>query len=94
LDLKQQMAKIIPATDDELDRLTWDDAAQIYYALTALGLAQSAPDPAFSEHLTALGDNLKFTQSDDSPRNFRRPPSDSGEKVCEALKKLRALLVR
>ncbi|MFL5244935.1 MAG: multiheme c-type cytochrome [Gemmataceae bacterium] len=98
-DLKQQMAKVIPATDEELNRLTWDDAAQIYYALTELGLAQNAPDAAFNKHLKELGDNLSFTHShdsvrDDSPRNFRRPPSDSGEKVREALKKLRALLVR
>jgi hypothetical protein len=94
-DLKQQMAKVIPATDDELNRLTWDDAAQIYYALTALNLA--APTPGLKEELDKLLANLVLTPQgepvqNDSPRNFRRPGNDSGDKVRVSLKQLHELL--
>jgi hypothetical protein len=94
-DLKLQMAKVIPATDDELNRLTWDDAAQIYYALTALNLA--APTPGLKEELDKLLANLVLTPQgepvqNDSPRNFRRPGNDSGDKVRVSLKQLHELL--
>jgi hypothetical protein len=80
-------ATLLDLMDEEtLKRLAWDDAAQIYYALTAWKDAAGGGSDHFSKQLETLADNLQFKTAFSSPRGY------APCKVIPTLRSLRKLL--
>jgi hypothetical protein len=92
--ITKMMVDLIPSEDKAINDLTWDDCAQIYYALRALDMARQSPNQAFRKALEGFGKQLMFTPSptetqNDSPLDFRGTAPATGEELRKSMKDLR-----
>jgi hypothetical protein len=95
--ITMMMAKLIPSDEKVINSLTWDDCAQIYYALRTLDMARQSPNKEFRDALEALGKQLAFTPpqevtQNDSPRDFRVTVPATSEDLRKSINDLKSRL--